>query len=91
MREPNSHPHRPGGTAGRAVGKLADFPQIGRRVPEAEDAPEDIRELIFRDYRILYLAQLDDDTVHILAVIHVTCRLSRIARETNSGPLSQRR
>lgn len=51
-----------------AVEKLADHPRLGRTVPEAEGTPEEVRELIFRDYRILYL--VEHDSVHILAVIH---------------------
>ena len=35
-----------------AVEKLERFPGIGRPVPEADD--ENIRELIYRDYRIMY-------------------------------------
>lgn len=51
-----------------SVEKLADHPRIGREAPEAADTPEEVRELIFRDYRILYLVEVD--TVQILAVIH---------------------
>lgn len=64
-----------------AVGKLADFPRIGRRVPEAEDAPEDIRELIFRDYRIPYLVDPDSDHVQVLAVIHGARDLTSMAQK----------
>ena len=35
---------------------LETFPELGRKVPEAEDR-EDIRELIFQGYRIIYLHQ----------------------------------
>ena len=37
-----------------AVGMLHDHPQLGRRVPEAESR-DDVRELIFQSYRIVYL------------------------------------
>lgn len=37
-----------------ATDKLADFPEIGRRVPEADDGGENLRELIFHAYRIMY-------------------------------------
>lgn len=53
-----------------SVDKLADFPRIGRQVPEAEDSPDDIRELIFRDYRILYLVEDSAQLIYILAVVH---------------------
>ncbi len=51
-----------------AVEQLAEHPRMGRPVPEAVGAPDEVRELIFRDYRILYL--VETDTVHLLAVIH---------------------
>ena len=38
-----------------AADKLADHPEIGRQVPEADDLG--IRELIFHSYRIIYLPQ----------------------------------
>ena len=46
---------------------LTDFPAMGRKVPEAEDR-DNIRELIFQGYRMLYWQQ--PDRVCILAVIH---------------------
>ena len=46
--------------------KLVDFPEMGRIVPETDQA--DIRELIFQNYRIIY--QLDNETIIILTVIH---------------------
>lgn len=48
--------------------QLADFPRIGREVPEAHDAPEEIRELLLTDYRLIYL--VDSNRVRMLAVIH---------------------
>ena len=50
-----------------AVGVLKDHPRLGRRVPEAEKR-EDVRELIYRSYRVIYLVEAEQ--VHILAVIH---------------------
>lgn len=50
-----------------AVSLLKDHPQLGRRVPEAEER-EDVRELIFQSYRIIYF--FDTDQVHILTVLH---------------------
>lgn len=50
-----------------AATKLEPFPEIGRRVPEAEERT-DIRELIFQGYRIIYLIQPEQIT--IIAVIH---------------------
>ena len=50
-----------------AVGELQDYPRLGRRVPEAEER-EDVRELIFQSYRVIYL--LETEQLHILTVIH---------------------
>ncbi|WP_089724972.1 type II toxin-antitoxin system RelE/ParE family toxin [Candidatus Thiosymbion oneisti] len=57
-----------------AVEKLADFPKMGRAVPEAEGR-EDVRELIYQDYRILYLIQ--PERLFVVAVIHGSQDLSR--------------
>ena len=46
--------------------KLADFPRIGRVVPELGD--EDFRELVVHNYRIIY--RIEDDVVTIAAVAH---------------------
>ncbi len=50
-----------------SVENLAGFPDIGREVPEAEER-EDVRELIFQGYRIIYLRQ--PDRIYIVTVIH---------------------
>lgn len=50
-----------------AVGVLQEHPRLGRRVPEAEER-EDVRELIFQSYRVIYL--LEAEHVHILTVVH---------------------
>lgn len=50
-----------------AVGVLQAHPQLGRRVPEAESR-EDVRELIFQSYRVIYL--VESEQVSILTVIH---------------------
>ena len=56
-----------------SVEKLTDFPDVGRKVPEAEER-EDVRELIFQGYRIIYLHQADH--VYIVTVIHGSRDLS---------------
>lgn len=58
--------------------KLTDFPRIGRPVPEADDTSEDIRELIFRDYRIIYRVT---DRVQVLTVIHGARDLEGMAKK----------
>jgi plasmid stabilization system protein ParE len=50
-----------------AAEKLADFPELGRKVPEA-DYQDHIREIFFQNYRIIYLNQ--DGGINILGVIH---------------------
>ena len=49
-----------------AVGRLAEFPESGRQVPEF-DRP-DLREVIHRQYRIVY--RIAPDHVAILTVRH---------------------
>ena len=61
-----------------AVGKLADFPKIGRIVPEAEQ--ENIRELLFYNYRIIY--RIEKKQILILTVIHGSRNLVKL----NSKP-----
>jgi plasmid stabilization system protein ParE len=50
-----------------SVEKLVEFPKIGRVVPEAEGR-DDIRELIYQGYRIIYL--LKSDNVFIVTILH---------------------
>ena len=47
------------------VEKLIDFPEIGRVVPEADDA--NIRELIYQNFRIMY--RTHHESVQIIAII----------------------
>jgi len=49
-----------------ATKKLAEFPMMGRVVPEADDS--NIRELFLYSYRIVYKTIGND--VHVLAVVH---------------------
>ena len=49
-----------------AAKTLQDHPKIGRPVPEAER--NDVRELIFQGYRIIY--RTESDRVQIATVIH---------------------
>jgi toxin ParE1/3/4 len=50
-----------------AVGRLAQFPESGRHVPESEI--EDVRELIFGNYRIIYRPEIPE-RVLIVAIVH---------------------
>ncbi len=49
-----------------ATENLTKFPLIGRQVPEAEE--ENIRELVFQNYRIIY--RVEDRRILILTIIH---------------------
>ena len=55
-----------------AIEGLETFPEMGRIVPEAED--ENIRELIFSHYRIMY--RKENERIIILTVIHGSRDLS---------------
>ena len=55
---------------------LLKNPRIGRVVPEFNR--EDLREVIFRHYRIVYLVQ--DETVIVLRVVHGSRDLAALAR-----------
>ena len=46
--------------------KLEDYPEIGRIVPEIDDAT--VRELFVYSYRLIY--EISPDGIEILAVIH---------------------
>ena len=56
------------------VERLKDFPQIGRMVPEA--SRNDVRELIFQGYRIIYRSL--SDRIQILTVVHGSRDLTRM-------------
>lgn len=50
------------------VKKLAHLPKLGRVVPELER--EDIRELIYQSYRIIYRVNTDQNRITILLIVH---------------------
>lgn len=62
----------------QAVDRLQDFPKSGRSVPEA--AREDIREVIFQGYRIIYWI-IDEQRTDILATMHGSRDLSNTANQ----------
>ena len=49
-----------------SVEMLTEHPLIGRRVPEADR--DDVRELVFQGYRIIYLTRRN--RLYIVTVIH---------------------
>ncbi len=57
----------------KRIDNLPEFPHMGRVVPEAER--EDIREIIFQGYRIIY--RTAPDHLLIVAVLHGSRDLAR--------------
>ncbi len=60
------------------VNHLKDFPEIGRRVPEAGER-KDVRELIFQGYRIIYLMRASN--IFVITVVHGSRNLSEIGKQ----------
>lgn len=60
-----------------SVEKLHENPQIGRIVPEFNRS--DLRELLFRGYRIVYLVR--DDSLVVLRVVHGARDFSELIRK----------
>ncbi len=47
---------------------LERFPRMGRVVPEIRD--EAIREIIYRNYRLVYIVDSADEEVEVLTIFH---------------------
>lgn len=58
------------------VEQLANFPRMGRIVPEIDDKA--IRELIHENYRIIYVLDPEDTEVEVLTVIHSSRQLGSL-------------
>ncbi|MCK4223662.1 MAG: type II toxin-antitoxin system RelE/ParE family toxin [candidate division Zixibacteria bacterium] len=56
-----------------AIDGLENFPLMGRPVPEAEE--ENIRELLFQNYRIIY--RVEAERILILTIMHGSRDLSQ--------------
>lgn len=61
-----------------SVDRLANFPESGRRVAEAKC--EDIREVVFQSYRIIYRI-IDAQHIDIIAVVHGRRDLSQAKKQ----------
>lgn len=59
--------------------KLSKFPEIGRLVPEFKN--DDIRELLFQNYRIVY--RIKEDQIFIVAVSHASMDIVSRAERNN--------
>jgi toxin ParE1/3/4 len=57
-----------------SIEQLAKFPEMGRLAPESPE--ENIREVIFRNYRVFYRPEVD--RILVLAVIHGGRDLSQL-------------
>lgn len=55
---------------------LVDFPRMGRPVPEAER--DDIRELIYQGYRLIYRLEEAQDRIRLVTVIHGSRDIGRL-------------
>ena len=63
----------------RVAERLEAFPLSGRVVPEIGD--EDLREVIHRNYRIVYLHLPGEDRVEVLTVFHASQQLGGLPGE----------
>jgi toxin ParE1/3/4 len=50
------------------IENLLDFPRMGRLVPEAEK--DDIRELIYQGYRIIYHLNESQNRIDLISILH---------------------
>ncbi len=64
------------------VKNLEPFPELGRKIPEAEEI-NNVREFIFQSYRIIYLLQ--QDHVYIITVTHGSPDLSGLEKHWDIG------
>ena len=58
----------------QATGRLRQFPESGRTVPEFPHLPH--REVIIDNYRVIYRYDADSDKVLIVTVVHARRLLS---------------
>ncbi len=58
----------------QSVDLLNPFPKSGRMIPEADD--DDLREVIFQGYRIMYWI-ISEQRIDIIAVMHGSRDLSQ--------------
>ena len=57
-----------------AVERLVYSPEMGRRIPESEEK-ENVRELLFQNYRIMYRSE--SNSILVLTVIHAARNISQ--------------
>ena len=64
-----------------AAGRLEAFPASGRMVPGIGD--ESLREVIYRNYRIVYIYLPDEDRVEVLTVFHSSRQFGALPGESD--------
>ena len=64
-----------------AAERLRTFPVSGRMLPEVDD--ENMREIIHRNYRIIYMYLPEDDRVEVLTVFHASRQFGALPGETD--------
>lgn len=62
----------------QAVDRLEAHPESGRKIPEASG--EELREIIFQEYRIMYWI-IDTERVDIIAVVHGSRDMSNLRNQ----------
>lgn len=67
----------------QAVDRLESFPLSGRLVPEANR--EDIREVIFQNYRIIYWV-INEERLDIITVLHASRDLNNPEHQPWNSP-----
>lgn len=67
----------------RATEPLADYPELGRRVPEEPDQPN-VRELVVQSYRIIY--RVEAERILIATVVHGSRDLERLEEKPWQAP-----
>jgi plasmid stabilization system protein ParE len=55
---------------------LEQFPRMGRTVPEIGD--EAIREVLYRNHRIVYVVDRDDEEVEVLTIFYSSQQFGRL-------------
>ncbi|MEM1041886.1 MAG: type II toxin-antitoxin system RelE/ParE family toxin [Bacteroidota bacterium] len=66
----------------QAAERLEVFPTSGRTVPEIGD--ETMREVVHRQYRIIYMHLPDEDRVEILTVFHSSRQFGALPGESDA-------
>lgn len=65
----------------RAAERLEAFPSSGRVVPEI--GGEGVREIVHRNYRIVYFHAVDENRVEVLTVFHSSRQFGRLPGEAS--------